>query len=81
MVSIKFLLLAAFVGFVAATPIDSMLDEMRVNCDNGVDPLACGKFKVMSLLDTVSKSDNYQVCSFISKQIVVLYESLIGLRS
>lgn len=61
MVSKKFLLLAALVGFAAATPIDSMLDEMRVNCDNGVDPLACGKLKVMSVLDTVAKSDNYQV--------------------
>ncbi|KAL5284827.1 Osi19 family protein [Megaselia abdita] len=61
MVSKKCLLLAALVGLAAATPIDSMLDEMRVNCDNGVDPLACGKLKVMSLLDTVSKTDNYQI--------------------
>lgn len=61
MVSKQFLLFAAFIGFAAATPIDSMLDDMRVNCDNGVDPLACGKFNVMSVLDTVFKSDNYQV--------------------
>lgn len=64
MVSKKIILFAALVGFVAATPIDSMLDEMRVNCDNGVDPLACGKLKVMSVLDTVLKTDNYQVGYF-----------------
>lgn len=61
MVSKKCFLFAALIGLASATPIDSMLDEMTLNCDNGVDPLACGKLKIMSVLDTVFKTDNFQV--------------------
>lgn len=48
-------------GFWKGTPLDGMIEEMRSNCDNGIDSLACIKVKVMNFIDTISKKDNYQV--------------------
>lgn len=48
-------------AFWKGTPMDSVVEEMRSNCDGGSDSLACMKFKVASFLDTIFKKDNYQV--------------------
>lgn len=50
-------------AFWKGTPIDSIVEEMRSNCDGGSDSLSCMKFKVASFLDTIFKKDNYQVCT------------------
>lgn len=48
-------------AFWKGTPMDSIVEEMRSNCDGGSDSLSCMKFKVASFLDTIFKKDNYQV--------------------
>lgn len=50
-------------AFWKGTPMDSIVEEMRSNCDGGSDSLSCMKFKVASFLDTIFKKDNYQVRS------------------
>lgn len=47
-------------SFWKGTPLDNAVESMRSDCANN-DEIACMKFKVMSLLDTVFKKDSYQV--------------------
>ncbi|XP_077287709.1 DUF1676 domain-containing protein Osi19 [Arctopsyche grandis] len=48
-------------AFWKGTPMDGLVEEMRSGCSDGNDAIACMKFKVMSLLDTIFKKDSYQV--------------------
>lgn len=48
-------------AFWKGTPMDSMVEEMRSGCSGGNDAIACMKFKVISLLDTIFRKDSYQV--------------------
>lgn len=45
----------------AASPMDSIVNEMRSSCESGADSLACMKFKVAAFLDSVFKQDNYKL--------------------
>lgn len=59
-------LIAAFVGLAAAVPTKTdfssgLVEEMRSNCDDSSDSLACIKVRVMSFLDTIFKKDSFQV--------------------
>lgn len=47
-------------SFWKGTPLDTAVESMRSDCANN-DEIACMKYKVMSLLDTVFKKDSYQV--------------------
>lgn len=48
-------------GFWKGTAMDGMVEEMRSGCNEGSDPTACIKYKVMSLLDSIFKKDTFQV--------------------
>lgn len=61
------LALVCLIGTAAAGPqraagaMDSIVNEMRSNCESGADSLACMKFKVAAFLDSVFKQDNYKL--------------------
>ena len=48
-------------AFWKGTPMDGLVEEMRANCAEGVDSMACMKYKVVNFLDMIFKKDNYQV--------------------
>ncbi|XP_044727530.1 uncharacterized protein LOC123291126 [Chrysoperla carnea] len=52
-------------SFWKGTPLDTAVESMRSDCANN-DEIACMKYKVMSLLDTVFKKDSYQLTEDIS---------------
>lgn len=59
-------LIVAFAGLAAAVPTKTdfssgLVEEMRSNCDDSSDSLACIKVRVMSFLDTIFKKDSFQV--------------------
>ncbi|XP_055383162.1 uncharacterized protein LOC129613209 [Condylostylus longicornis] len=43
------------------TPLDPMIEEMRSDCVNGIDSMACFKVKIMKFIDTIFKKDNFKV--------------------
>ncbi|XP_045455548.1 uncharacterized protein LOC123665264 isoform X2 [Melitaea cinxia] len=47
--------------FWKGTAMDGMVEEMRSGCNEGSDPTACIKYKVMSLLDSIFKKDTFQI--------------------
>lgn len=48
-------------AFWTGTPLDGAVEEMRSNCDSGLDSLACMKFQVASFLDGVFAQDSYKM--------------------
>lgn len=62
--------LVCLIGTAAAGPqrsgasnadMDSIVNEMRSNCESGADSLACMKFKVTAFLDSILKQDSYKM--------------------
>ena len=47
-------------SFWKGTPMDAVVGELQAGCANS-DPVACVKYRVLSVLDQVLRKDSFQV--------------------